>query len=243
MHTAVGFDRDLSVYRSASGYAAYPVRLAGARALETIDVASTLVALCCLFAVGVMRRAPVRAVAAIALVVLSVGTVELLKHGLPHIAHALPSGRRGTWPSGHLSVAASLAFALVLAAPALVRPAAAVVGAAYAAGIGLSVVVVGWHYPSDVVGAFFICGFWASVAALLVPAAAQRARLSPSGVLLALVVVACGLVVAAVVAESHPGALAAARSSRAVVGVAATVGLLGTALFAAFTPLVSEREH
>ena len=242
LHTTTGLDHDLSLYRSASGYAGYPVRLAGARALETIDAGSLVVALACLFAVGVVRRAPARAVAAVALVVVSVGSVELMKHGLPHVAHGLPPGREATWPSGHLSVAASLAFALVLAAPALVRPAAAVVGAAYAAGIGLSVVVVGWHYPSDVVGSFFICGFWAAVAALLLPAAAQRARLSARGVLLALVVVGCGLVLAALVAESHPGAIAAARSSRSVVGVAFVVGLLGSALFAAFTPLVSERD-
>jgi membrane-associated phospholipid phosphatase len=243
LHTAAGLDRDLSLYRSASGYAAYPVRLAGARALETIDVASILVALGCLAAVGVLRRSPARAVAAVVLVAVSVGTAELVKHGLPHVAHGLPPGREATWPSGHLSIAASLAFALVLAAPAVVRPAAAVVGAAYAAGIGLSVVVVGWHYPSDVVGSFFICGFWAAVVAMLLPAAAVRARLSPPGVLLALGVVACGLVLAAALAEAHPGAVAAARSSRSVVGVAVVVGLLGTALFAAFTPLVSERER
>lgn len=217
------------------------MRLAGTRALEPIDVASLLVALVCLFVVGVLRRAPARAVAAVALVVVSVGTAELVKHGLPHIAHGVPSGRKPTWPSGHLSIAASLAFGLVLAAPAVARPVAAVVGAAYAAGIGLSVVVVGWHYPSDVVGSFFICGFWAAVAALLLPASAERARLSLPGVLLALGVVGGGLALAAALAEAHPAAVAAARSSRSVVGVAAVVGLLGTALFAAFTPLVSER--
>jgi hypothetical protein len=58
---------------------------------------------------------------------------------------------------------------------------------------------------------------------------------------LAALVVAGALILAAVVAEAHPAAVAAARSSRSVVAVAVGVGLLGTALFAAFTPLVSER--
>jgi membrane-associated phospholipid phosphatase len=243
MHTAVGFDRDLLLYHHASGYAAYPVRLAGARALDSIDVASVAVALVLLAVVGLIRREPARAVAAVALVLASVGTVELVKHGLPHVVHALPPGRRATWPSGHLSVAASLGFALVLAVPSVARPTAAVLGAAYAAGIGLSVVVEGWHYPSDVVGAFFLCGFWAALAALILPAAAESARVNARGVVLALVVVAAGLAIAALLAGAHPGAVAAARSSRAVVIVAAGVGLLSTALFAAFAPLVSERER
>lgn len=243
MHTAAGYSRDTLLYRDASGYAPDAVHLAGIRALESIDVGSVVVALLILFAVGVVRRAPARAVAAVAVVVASIGSVELVKHGLAHVPHAIPAGRMPSWPSGHMSVAASLGFALVLAAPAVLRPTAALVGAAYAAGIGLSIVVEGWHYPSDVVGAFFVCGFWAAAAALLLPAAAARARVSLRGVAVALVVVAVGLALAALVAGAHPGALAAARSSRAVVAVAVVVGLLSTALFAAFTPLVAEREH
>jgi membrane-associated phospholipid phosphatase len=201
------------------------------------------VALLILFAVGVVRRAPARAVAAVAVVVASVVSVELVKHGLARIPHAVPDGRMPSWPSGHMSVAASVGLALVLAVPAVLRPTAALVGAAYAAGIGLSIVVEGWHYPSDVVGAVFVCGFWAAAAALLLPAAAERARVSVRGVAVALAVVGAGLVLAALVAGAHPGAVAAARSSRAVVVVAVAVGLLSTALFAAFTPLVAERER
>jgi membrane-associated phospholipid phosphatase len=241
LHTDAGARRDLSLYREVSGYASYPVRAAGARALRTIDVGSVAVALALLLFVGAVQRRAARAVAAIVVVVLSVGTAELLKHGLPHVAHGLPGGREATWPSGHTAVAVSLGLALVLASPAVARPTAALAGAAYGAGIGLSVIVLGWHFPSDVVGSFFISGFWACVAARVVPERAGRAAIGLRGVAAAVLVVAAGLGLAAALARAHPGAVAVARSVGTVTEVAAVIGILSIALFAAFTPLASRR--
>jgi membrane-associated phospholipid phosphatase len=137
----------------------------------------------------------------------------------------------------------SLGLALVLAAPPLWRPLAALVGAAYAAGIGLSVVVLGWHYPSDVVGAFLICGIWACLAAATLPLAERRPALDVRGLVLALFAVALGLGAAAAIAEAHPGAVSDVRSSRSVVAVAAGIGVLSVALFVAYAPLVAERRE
>jgi membrane-associated phospholipid phosphatase len=240
LHTGAGFHVDHALYRRASGFSAYPVRLAGQNALRTIDVGSVAVALVVLLAIGVARGRYARALVAVALVVVSVGSVEALKHGLPHVQHAVPAGRRPTWPSGHTSIAVSLGLALVLAAPPLLRPVAALAGAAYAAGIGLSVVVLGWHYPSDVAGSFFVCGAWGCLAAAALRAAARRPAVDVRGLVLALVGVAVALVAAAALAGAHPGAVEAARSSRSVVAVAVAVGFLSVALFAAFTPLVGE---
>jgi membrane-associated phospholipid phosphatase len=243
LHTAGGAERDLLLYRRASGFGSFPVRLAGQRALRTIDAGTLLAALVLLLGVGLVRRSLARALAAVALVVASVGSVELVKHGLPHLAGALPAGRPATWPSGHTSIAVSVGLALVLAAPPLWRPVAALAGAAYAAGIGLSVVVLGWHYPSDVVGSFFLCGFVACLAALAVPSRAGRPSIDLRGLVLALLVVGGGLAVAAAVAEAHPVAVAEARSSRSVLAVASVLGLLSIALFAAYAPLVAERRR
>ncbi|HZS24405.1 MAG TPA: phosphatase PAP2 family protein [Gaiellaceae bacterium] len=240
LHTAFGRSHDLLLYRRASGFAVFPVRLAGERALETIDIGSVAAATLLVFAIAFLRRSYMRALVAVTLVFASVATAEVLKHGLPHLTRALPPGREATWPSGHTSVAVSLGLALVLAVPPLLRPVAAVLGAAYGAGIGLAVVVLGWHYPSDAVGSFFICGFWASVAAVTLRAG-RRPTIDVRGLTLALVVVGIGLFAAAAIAGAHPGAVEATRSSRSVVAVAAVLGVLSVALFAVFTPLVSER--
>jgi len=241
LHTDWGLRHDASLYGDVSGQQSLAVRSAGQRALRTVDIVSAAVVILALTSVAVARRQLARAAAAIAVVVVSVASVELLKHGLPHVRHGLPPGRPATWPSGHTSLAAALGLAVVLAAPPVLRASAAVVAAAYAAGIGLSVVVLAWHYPSDVIGSLFVCGFWAALGAALVRRP-RRIAVNLTGVGLALVVVAGGLALAAALAERHPNAVAAARAGSAVVEVAVVFGLLSVAIFVAFTALVGERE-
>jgi hypothetical protein len=217
------------------------VKAVGERALRTIDIGSIVVTLLAILGVGLLRRRLDRAAAAVLVVVLSVATAELLKHGLPHLPHGVPAGRAPGFPSGHTSIAVSLGLALALAVPAFLRPSAAVVGAAYAAGIGLSLVVSGWHYPSDVIGSFLICGFWSfAILGLLSSGESSRPSVHLGGLVLACVVVSGALLVAAAIASRHPGAVAEARSSRSVVGLAALLGCLSVALFGAFTLLVAE---
>ncbi len=69
------------------------------------------------------------------------------------------------FPSGHSTVAMSIACALVLMAPASLRPVAALAGGAYAAAMGASLLAIGTHYPSDVVGAFVLTAAFAAAAA------------------------------------------------------------------------------
>ena len=49
----------------------------------------------------------------------------------------------------------SLAIALLLVVPRRLRPAAAVVGLAFVLGMSYSLITVGSHFPSDVLGAYF----------------------------------------------------------------------------------------
>jgi membrane-associated phospholipid phosphatase len=244
LHSARGFHDDATLFRHVSGNAALPVRATGAaRALLlAIDVGFIAVALAVLVVLALLRRHALRGVAAVAIVVCSVASVEALKHGLPHLGPAIPHGRPATFPSGHTSIAVSLGVALVLAAPPVLRPAAALLGAAYAAGVGLAVILLGWHLPSDVVGSFFVCGFWAAAIASLLPDTVVRPSISVSGALIALGAVAAGLLVAAVIAGRHPAAVDALRSARSVVGTAFVLGVLSIGVFGAFTPLVAERK-
>jgi membrane-associated phospholipid phosphatase len=242
LHTGRGFHDDDALFRHVSGNAALPVRAAGAaRALLlAIDGAFVAVTTILIVALAMVQKQIGRAVAAVAIVVCSVGSVEALKHGLPRLGAAIPAGRPPTFPSGHTSIAVSLGLALVVAAPPVLRPVAALVGAAYAAGVGLSVILLGWHFPSDVVGAFFVCGFWAAAIAAALPGVVARPAVSPAGALVAVGAVAGALILAAFLAGRHVAAVDALRSARSVLATAAALGLLSVAVFGAFTPLVAE---
>jgi membrane-associated phospholipid phosphatase len=242
LHTGPGLDADAALYRRVSGNDALPVSATGAARVLLLGIDGAFVAVAGVLLVGLamLHKRAIRAVAAVAIVVCSVGTAEALKHGLPHLASLIPSGRPPTFPSGHTSIATSLGLALVVVAPPVLRPAAAVVGAAYAAGVALSVVLLGWHFPSDAVGAIFLCGFWAAAIAALLPGTVRRPALSSSGALVAVGAVAGGLILAAVVASRHPAAVEAIRSARSVLATAALIGVLSVAVFGALAPLVGE---
>ncbi|HYI36942.1 MAG TPA: phosphatase PAP2 family protein [Thermoleophilaceae bacterium] len=74
-------------------------------------------------------------------------------------AHVAPAA----FPSGHATASMTLAIALVLVVSPRLRPAAAVVGAALALGVSFSVVSMGWHFPSDVIGGFLLATGWSLV--------------------------------------------------------------------------------
>ena len=71
------------------------------------------------------------------------------------------------FPSGHATAAAAFAIGLTLVLPPRWRGVASILGATYAAVVGIATLSSGWHRPSDVVAAFFIAGGWAAVAGLV----------------------------------------------------------------------------
>ena len=87
-----------------------------------------------------------------------------------------------TLPSGHSTVAASLAAALVLVVPVRRRPLAATFGGLYAGGIAAMTLAAGWHRPSDAVSAFAVVGIWTfGVSAVLVAVRGTGAPRAPEG--------------------------------------------------------------
>jgi hypothetical protein len=122
-------------------------------------------------------------------------TTEALKAAIerPDLIHAPGVFTINTLPSGHTTVAASLAAAAVMVVPARARPAAATLGALYAAMIAVGVLAAGWHRPSDAIAAFAVVGAWAfGVSAVLVAwrgAGVPARRASMPGLALGAVVV------------------------------------------------------
>jgi membrane-associated phospholipid phosphatase len=173
-------------------------------------------------AVALLRRRVRLAIAIVAILLGANVTTELLKPLLAHPrADWLLGGRTpvdaASWPSGHATAAMSLALAWVLAVPGRLRPAFAVLGAAFAVAVSYSFLTLGWHYPSDVFGGFLVAATWtlAVVAALFSaeerragaagepPAVSRAARVSlrgalapPGLALLGAVALACAVAVA-----------------------------------------------
>jgi membrane-associated phospholipid phosphatase len=92
-------------------------------------------------------------------------TTQLLKVTLEHarnkaFEHGVELPWPNSFPSGHTTAAASIAVALLLVVPARHRLAALLAGATLTAAVGLSVVILAWHYPSDVLGGLLVVGAW-----------------------------------------------------------------------------------
>jgi membrane-associated phospholipid phosphatase len=117
---------------------------------------------------GLSWGRPWQLLAGVSVFLLANATTQLMKALL---AHPRLQGALGAsypiqigYPSGHTTGAMSLGFALWVSAPSKWRGWAALIGLAYGAAVGLGVVIAGWHFISDVLGAILVVGFWAALA-------------------------------------------------------------------------------
>jgi membrane-associated phospholipid phosphatase len=93
-------------------------------------------------------------------------TAQLLKpllavHRPTPADHYLPAA---SWPSGHTTAAVSLLLGLLIVLPPRLRPPVAVIGGGFAALALGSLVLLGSHYPSDVLGGILVSAAWCAVA-------------------------------------------------------------------------------
>ena len=177
---------------------------------------------------------------------------QLVKPGLAHPRIVELSGIEGTfpasWPSGHSTVAMSLALCAVLVAGPRLRPFVALLGAGYAIAVGYSLVALGWHLPSDVLGGFLVAATFTllgtAALARLEPqpqaaaAAAPRRRRTgvPSALVMPAVVAVTAVVLGALALLAHNTSAANYVSgSFAAVLAAISIAALGVALTASLT--------
>jgi membrane-associated phospholipid phosphatase len=220
--------------------------------LATVSVGSLALALFFLVVVAYGRGRPRLAIVAGVATVGAIATSEGLKHLVlprPMLLASSPV-THNTYPSGHSTVAMSVALAAVLVAPRQWRGATALVGLVYAWSVGASTLIAGAHRPSDVAGGFAVSTGWAAAGALLLvcwrgagearAAPPLAARETPQFATL-LAAVGTGLVIAAfaVVAGmvGRRDELFALDNTRAFVAAAVLIGavatLFGAALLAA----------
>jgi membrane-associated phospholipid phosphatase len=159
--------------------------------------------------IGLVRRRV--ALTAIALMVVAGAniTTQLLKHT---VLTRPDTGATDAWhnsfPSGHTTVVASIAFALFLVTAPRLRPLVAVLGSVATVFVGALLVGTQWHRPSDVVGAILVVGIWGCLGG----AVATRAR--------------------AVSAPARPAGLPALWTVAAVLGAVASIAFAAVYLTA-----------
>jgi membrane-associated phospholipid phosphatase len=113
-----------------------------------------------------------RAVAVATLVVGANLTTQILKATLAHprLQAVLGYHQVGetAFPSGHATAAAAMAYAYLLVVPRSWRATTAVIGVTLVVAVGIAVVVLHRHYPSDVLGGLLVASVWffGTVAAL-----------------------------------------------------------------------------
>jgi membrane-associated phospholipid phosphatase len=191
---------------------------------------------CVVIALRRGRRA--RALAVAVLLLATGATTQALKHVLsePRAVSWLESQiGANAFPSGHATGAMTLALCAVLVAPPAWRALVALVGGAFAVGVGYGVVVLGWHFPSDVVGGFLVAGAWTSLAVAGLRAFERPAieRPRPSGWPAAAGVAAAAAGAAIAAAWTRADTVALYASERpSLVAAAAVIAALGLGLVA-----------
>jgi len=184
------------------------IHAASARLIETIDIGSLVLLGGGLVVVGVFIRRWRAAIGALLVVAGANATTQVLK---PSLGAAAPFGDpraelQSSFPSGHATVAMSLALAAVLVAPPSWKLFVALGGAAYAAAIGISLLIQASHYPSDVAGGYLVTGAWAgAVGALFGLDRSTRSGSARQGLIAAGVMAAGFAVAVAVTVHRHPG--------------------------------------
>jgi membrane-associated phospholipid phosphatase len=126
---------------------------------------------------ALMRRSPWLAAGALVLVAGANITTQVLKSYVFERPDLLALGAPNSLPSGHTTVAASVALALALIAPPVLRVPTAVAGTVGSLVVGAATMVAGWHRLSDVVAALLVSAAWAGVVVAFV---VMRPRPAPA---------------------------------------------------------------
>ncbi len=165
-HVAFAQRIDVRVLEDAMAHQTYERATLASQVIGFFDPASFALLLAFLVG-GAMLAGRTRAGIAVGAAVLGAEvTAQLLKPLLavqrPYPAdHYMPAA---AWPSGHTTAAVSLLFGLLIVLPPRLRPPVAVIGGGFAALALGSLVFLGSHYPSDVLGGILVSAAWCAVA-------------------------------------------------------------------------------
>ena len=200
-----------------------------------------------LVVVALASRRPRHGLAVAALLGGSAVSSQLLQDLLAHPRHheflGLAQVNTEAFPSGHATASMALALSIVLVTPPAYRRLAAVAGGAFALGVSFSILTLGWHFPSDVVGGFLLAGMWCllSVAALRTASERSSTRLVIDPRQARALIGASAIGAAVVVAPLLPRMADYAERHTAFAAVAASILVAAGALLATVAEATSRR--
>jgi membrane-associated phospholipid phosphatase len=165
-HVALAQRIDLRVLEDAMSHQNYDRATLATDVISFFDPASFALLLAFLVGGAVLAGRTRAGIAVGAAVLGAEVTAQVLKPLLavqrPYPAdHYMPAA---AWPSGHTTAAVSLLFGLLIVLPPRLRPPVAVIGGGFAALALGSLVFLGSHYPSDVLGGILVSAAWCAVA-------------------------------------------------------------------------------
>jgi hypothetical protein len=134
--------------------------------LDTISLTTLFVSVVLLMVLALGRRRPRLAIGVAIMVVGANVTTQLLKTELltrPDLFRRpdQPSST-ASFPSGHATVAMTIALGVILVVPPRARTFAGALGSAFAVAVGVGTLTAGWHRPSDVIAAYLVVACWAA---------------------------------------------------------------------------------
>ena len=236
---------------------------------ERIDPIATAVAHLCnplpyalaaalVIAIAVKARGPRIAAAIGILIVGANATSQLLKPALAyhrelwHTNWHMYNLRDALYPSGHATAAMTLAVAVMIIVPRAYRPLVAALGALFTIAVSFSVLILHWHFPSDIVGGYLVGTAWGLVtfAALralnerwpergTVRQAARAALPAPSAATIAKAGLAAAAIAALVAASRAHQIASFADRHTAATAVASAIAVAATVLLAAVASISS----
>ena len=137
------------------------------RLLSVVSMPAAVVLVVTILVIGLLRRSHRRAVWAVVAVVGANLTTQILKYQFlwrPDFNITERWDNANTLPSGHTTMAASAAVALILLSGRRWRPLAAWAGGLFTIAMGYSTLVCQWHRPSDVLAGIFVPVAWGALA-------------------------------------------------------------------------------
>jgi membrane-associated phospholipid phosphatase len=175
-HTAAGARLDSTVLDGFTGLRGSRLEPLAAVAVALADPLPVAAMALAIVTIAAARRRPRHVIVAAVVLVGANVTTELLKPlaTVARPAEAPPLAPLvDAWPSGHMTAAMTVALCLVLVVPTRWRPSAAAAGGLFAVAEGYGLLVMGWHYPSDVLGACSAATGWLALGLAAVRAASS----------------------------------------------------------------------
>ena len=148
--------------------------------LDVISVVSLAAACVAIGVVALLRRRFALAIAVLAAIGIANVVTQLLKRVVLERPDLIGTGDLNSLPSGHATVAATVAVGVVVVSAPRWRSVVALVAWLFPIAVGVAVVIAGWHRPSDSIAAFcVVLGVTAAALAGVVAVSASTAASAP----------------------------------------------------------------